>query len=306
MAATEALGPIHAIEIGPVTVWSGATHGKYPDGNQLRVVGSDSVAIFDTPLVSLELDAELADADLMILGHVHEDHMVGIGRFADRSLHVHEADAAAARSWAGLAAHYGYEAPALEPLRHKVAQVFRCVDRPDALAYADGARWDLGRVRIEAIHMPGHTAGHCVLMIEPGSIAFIGDIDLSSFGPYYGDACSSLTAFRSTLKAIASLPARVWVTSHHKGVIDSREQFLEQLAVFAARLETREARLLQLLAAGPSRIDELATAGVMYRPGSATEAWMICAERRCIDQHLRELLAAGRVIEIEPGRFMLR
>jgi glyoxylase-like metal-dependent hydrolase (beta-lactamase superfamily II) len=306
MAATDAARPIHAMEIGPVTLWTGASHGKYPDGNQLRVAGRDSVAIFDTPLISLALDAELAAADLMILGHVHEDHMVGIGRFADRPLYVHEADVAAARSWAGLAAHYGYEQPALEPLREKVAQVFRCVDRPDAIAYADRAHWDLGRVRVEAIHMPGHTAGHCVLMIEPGSIAFIGDIDLSSFGPYYGDACSSLSAFRSTLKAMAALPARVWITSHHKGVIDSRERFLEQLAGFAARIEARETRLLQLLAAGPSSIGELAAAGVMYRPGSATEGWMICAERRCIDQHLRELLAAARVIEIEPSRFALR
>ena len=40
-------------------------------------------------------------------------------------------------------------------------------------------------------HMPGHTAGHTVLLVEPEGVAFIGDIDLTGFGPYYGDACSS-------------------------------------------------------------------------------------------------------------------
>lgn len=301
-----ASGSITATRIGPVTVWSGATLGKYPDGNQLRVDGRDSAAILDLPLVSLEIDAQLADADLVILGHVHEDHMVGIGRFADRPLFVHQADVAAARSWEGLAAHYGYEPSALEPLRKKVIHEFRYGERPDATAYHDGARWDLGGVSIEAIHMPGHTAGHCVLLIEPGGIAFIGDIDLSSFGPYYGDACSSLAAFRSTLKRMVELPARVWVTSHHKGVIESREGFLQQLSVFSARLEAREARLLQLLASAPATVDELAAAGVMYRPGTATEAWMRCAERHCIAQHLGELLAAGQVREITPGRFLAR
>ena len=56
--------------------------------------------------------------------------------------------------------------------------------------------------------MPGHTCGHCVLLVEPGGIAFIGDIDLSSFGPYYGDATSSLAEFRRTLEAVKEIPAQ--------------------------------------------------------------------------------------------------
>jgi glyoxylase-like metal-dependent hydrolase (beta-lactamase superfamily II) len=290
-------------EVGPVTVWTANTQGKFPDGNQLLVSGSDAVAVFDSHQVSLSLDAELAHADLMILGHVHEDHMAGIGRFSDRPLHVHEADVAAARSWAGLAAHYGYDAASLEPLHQKVIDEFRWQARPDAKGYADGTRWDLGGVSIHAIHMPGHTAGHCVLMIEPAGIAFVGDIDLSSFGPYYGDACSSLADFRKTIDRLARLPAQVWITSHHKGIIRSRESFLSQLAAFAARIDAREARILQLLGSGPARVDELVAAGVMYRPGTANEGWMRCAERRCILQHLDELVADGRVIEEEPGRF---
>ena len=87
-------------------------------------------------------------------------------------------------------------------------------------------------MRVRAIHMPGHTGGHSVLLVEPEGVAFLGDIDLSSFGPYYGDACSNLADFRVTLRRVAELPARIWITSHHKGVITERETFLDLLRAF--------------------------------------------------------------------------
>ena len=64
----------------------------------------------------------------------------------------------------------------------------------------------LGGTRVRAVHLPGHTAGHCVLLVEPQGIAFIGDFDLSSFGPYYGDASSSLEQFEATLALLTELP----------------------------------------------------------------------------------------------------
>jgi hypothetical protein len=66
-------------------------------------------------------------------------------------------------------------------------------------------------------------------------VAFIGDIDLTGFGPYYGDATSSLAAFRKSLREVAELDARIWVTSHHRAVITERSKFLADLAGFAAR-----------------------------------------------------------------------
>ena len=99
--------------------------------------------------------------------------------------------------------------------------------RPDAQPYSDGARWDLGGgVSVTAIHLPGHTRGHCALLVEPAGVAFIGDIDLTGFGPYYGDATSSLADFRSSLEAVKAIPARAWVTSHHRGVVSDRATFL--------------------------------------------------------------------------------
>jgi len=96
------------IRHGPVTVHLGEKSGKYPDGNQVVVRGADTLVAFDTPLVANRLGAELLDADLVILGHVHEDHVAGLHRLPRARVHVHEADLEAARSWEGLSRHYGY------------------------------------------------------------------------------------------------------------------------------------------------------------------------------------------------------
>jgi glyoxylase-like metal-dependent hydrolase (beta-lactamase superfamily II) len=290
--------------IGPVTVYFGDKSGKYPDGNQVVVRGRDTTVVFDTPQVANRLGKVLAEADLAILGHVHEDHMAGLHLMPHTPVQVHQADLEAARSWQGLSRHYGYPQPVLDDLRRKIEVDFHYRPRPDATGYADGQVWELGGARVRAVHLPGHTAGHCVLLVEPQGIAFIGDFDLSSFGPYYGDACSSLADFRRSLRRLVELPAQVWITSHHKGVVDDRAQFDALLQAFAARIDERQARLLQMLAAGPQSLDQLVTQRLLYPP-EANDLWVGCAEARSIGEHLDELREAGRVQFDEHGRYRL-
>lgn len=287
---------IAVVRHGPVSVYLGEKSGKYPDGNQVVVRGADTVAAFDTPLVANRLGRELLDADLVVLGHMHEDHAAGLHRLRHAAVHVHEADVEAARSWQGLSRHYGYRPEVLEAFRPKIERDFHYVPRPDAVAYRDGATWALGGgVTVRAFHLPGHTSGHCALVVEPGGIAFIGDIDLSSFGPYYGDATSSLAEFRRTLIAVKDLPAHVWITSHHKGVITDREAFLSLLRAFASRLDVRAAAILAYLAERPSTLEELVEHRFLYPP-HVQDLYYVDAERRCIEQHLEELERDRRVI----------
>ena len=291
-------------DFGPVRVYFGDKSGKYPDGNQVVVRGGELTAVFDTPRVANRVADVLATADLAILGHVHEDHMAGLHLMPGKPVHVHEADLDAARSWQGLSRHYGYPQPVLDKLRSKIEADFHYAPRPDAVGYADGAEWDLGGgVRVRAVHLPGHTAGHSVLLVEPEGIAFIGDIDLSSFGPYYGDGSSNLADFRRSIARLPALPASRWITSHHKGMVQDREQFLALLQAFAARIDEREARLLQMLSAGPQTLAELVRQRLLYPP-QADDLWIDCAEARSIGQHLDELLADGRVLR-EGERYRL-
>ena len=175
--------------------------------------------------------------------------------------------------------------------------------RPDAIGYADGAVWQLGQSSVRAFHMPGHTAGHCVLLVEPEGVAFIGDIDLSSFGPYYGDASSNLGDFRRTLARVTDIPAKVWVTSHHRGVYTDRGKFLDDLAAYIGTLDKREQRLLDLLRESPRTLAQLVECRLLYPPGHQ-DLWVVDAETRSISRHLDEMLADGRV-RMEDGVYRL-
>ena len=116
MTSTDA---IPSAGFGPVTVYFGDKTGKYPDGNQVVVRGRDTMAVFDTPQVANRLGDILAEADLAIVGPVHEDHMAGLHLMPGKPVWVHEADVEAARSWQGLSRHYGYPQPVLDELREK-------------------------------------------------------------------------------------------------------------------------------------------------------------------------------------------
>ena len=292
-------------DFGRVTVFFGDKNGKYPDGNQVVVRGTDTHVVFDSPPVANRIGPDFDNAELVVLGHVHEDHMAGLHRLPGVPVHAHEADLDALRSWEGLARHYGVAAHRQAAMRAKIERDYHYQARPDAIGYVDGAVWELGGSRVRAIHMPGHTAGHTVLLVEPEGVAFIGDIDLTGFGPYYGDATSSLADFRASLARLPQIPAKVWVTSHHRGVYTDRAAMLAALAAFSAKLDEREQRLLELLAQQPRTLEELVACRLLYPP-DYEEIWVDDAERRSIGQHLDELMARGVVQADEAQRFQLR
>src|SRR5690606_19856900 len=218
-------------------------------------------------------------------------------------VHVHEDDLAAAQSWEGLARHFGSSDAGLGNSRASLEANFFYQPRPDAIGYRDGATWDLaagGRVRAQ--HMPGHTAGHCVLVVENEGLACLGDIDLTGFGPYYGDACSDLGQFRRSLAAVAELDARTWVTFHHRGVLTDRKAFLDALAAFASKIDERTDKLLDYLHDGPQSLDGLVRRRILY-PAHYDAPFVSSVERRSIAMHLDELIAAGRVQAQEDGRY---
>jgi glyoxylase-like metal-dependent hydrolase (beta-lactamase superfamily II) len=234
-----------------------------------------------------------------VLSHAHEDHLAGVHLFPSAPCHVPEADLLGARSLDGLMQIYGMSPATDAAFRQVIVDTFHYIERPDARGYADGAVFDLGGgVSIRAIHAPGHTRGHSLLHVEPASVLYLGDIDLTSFGPYYGDAWSSLPDFERSLALVRELPARYYATFHQAGVIEGRAAMLEKLERFAGVIRTREERLLAYLTE-PRTLAEIVAHRFVYRP---TDKVLFAddVERRSMSQHLARLIAEGRVTELEP------
>lgn len=289
-------------QFGHVTVLVGDKNGKYPHGNSLLIGGSDATAIIDPSMAVVRRAAELGGrADTVLLSHVHEDHVAGVHLYPDAEVHAHRLDADGLRSMKGIMDIYGYEGVD-DAMRSFLVDQFHYAERPDTRDYDDGAVFDLGGVRVRAIHTPGHTRGHCVFLIEPDGVLFLGDIELSSFGPYYGDAWSCLDDFERSMAKVREVDARVWVSFHHAGVIEDRGYFIEKLDRFAHRIAEREEAMIDFLAE-PRTLDEMVAHRFLY-PQHATFPFIDSVERRTIEQHLERMVRDGRVGRAGDGRML--
>ncbi len=289
------------LELGRVSVRVGERAGRYPQGNSLVVRGEETVVI-DPSLALAPRAADLTGVDWALLSHCHEDHIAGLPLFRRGPPRVHALDRIGLESLDGLMQIYGYPEPIATPWRAALVERFHYEPRPDAQPFEDGAVFDLGGgVAIRAIHTPGHTRGHCAFHIEPDDVLYLGDIDLSSFGPYYGDAWSDLFDFERTLDRVEKLDARWYATFHHVGVLAGREAFLERLRRFRAVIGDRERRLLEFLSE-PRSLEQVTRHRFVYRPGDALP-FVDAVERRSMEQHLARLLRDGRVRALGDGTF---
>ena len=288
--------------LGPhVTLVAGPHGGKYPDGQPLLVRGRHESIVIDPSLALVDRPGGTPQADRVLNSHCHEDHVAGNHLYPKAAWCLPEADLPGIRSLDGLMAIYGFTGAGRDAFARTVVEQFHFTPRADASAFRDGDVFELGGVRVRVIHAPGHTRGHSLFHIEPDDVLYLGDIDLSSFGPYYGDAWSSLEDFEHTLAMVRELPARWYVTFHHIGVLEGRAAFLERLDRFTAVIARRERALLDFLAE-PRSLDDIAAHRFVYRPGDDIP-YAATVEVRSMGQHVDRLLAAGRVVEVTPGRY---
>ena len=200
----------------------------------------------------------------------------------------------------GLMAVYGLDGDARQSFEQTVLDEFHFTPRPDAHGFSDGHVFDLGGgVHVEAVHLPGHTRGHSGFRVD--NTFFLSDIDLTGFGPYYGDVWSDLDDFEDSLVKVRDEEADHYVTFHHKGVIEGREAFLELLDAFHSVIGRRHDAMLDFLSE-PRSIDDMVDHRFIYRP-HVEMAFVTSVERRSAEMHVARMIRRGEAIELEPGRF---
>ena len=275
--------------------------GKYPDANCVLVSGTEERVLLDTTpgLVARGVGA-VAPIDRILVSHAHEDHTAGNFLFPEAEVHVHRADLAGLVSLEGMLDLFGPPSEGRAALGKKLVDVFNFSPRPDAIPFEDGDIFELGGgSRVEVLHTPGHTRGHCSFWIQPADILFLADVDLTGFGPFYADAWGSLEDFEATLRKLRPLEARYYLSGHHVGLLSGRRAFLERLDRYEAKLADREQRLLTYLDE-PHTIEEIAAHRFIYRPQDPGSDHV---ERRSMSQHIDRLIALGSIEEPEPGLF---
>jgi glyoxylase-like metal-dependent hydrolase (beta-lactamase superfamily II) len=187
-----------------------------------------------------EFDTSLGDVDRVFVTHWHYDHAGLAGEIQDASgatVHVHEADAPLVAgdddslfeeqslqrekfdAW-GIP-----EGPREELIDFLAGHTNLRGEAVDVTPFVDGETFDVNGLELEAVHLPGHAAGHTAFAFtrDDERRAFVGDAILPKYTPNVGGADvrvdSPLAKYvESLLKAID----RDWALAHpgHRDPID--------------------------------------------------------------------------------------
>lgn len=278
---------------GPIRFIPGPNRGKYPYCHSVYIEGA---GILIDPAADRERLKRLRDEEgvqAVWLSHGHEDHFMHLDLFDDRPLAMHPADAPMLTDMEVFLDAYGIDDP---HKRHRwrsvLTETFHFRPRRVDRFLEEGQTIDLGRVQVEVLHTPGHTPGHLAFRFVEPEILFLGDYDLTAFGPWYGDRDSSISETEAAIRRLKGLAARTWLTCHGTGVFKTAPPAIWD--AYLAVIDQRRQALLKLLAK-PCTLDDIVNAWIVYRKPREPLDFYAHAEKALMGKHLQELLTDGRV-----------
>lgn len=292
------------IEIGPIQLILGDNRGRYPHCHSICI--PDAGVLID-PGSDRKALARLAEADAVRevwLTHWHEDHWGHLDLFDHLPLAMNRIDAPPMADLSTFFRWYGVGNELFDIWRPIMEEQFHFHPRTPDRFLRDGERVGLGPgLTAEVIHSPGHTPGHLCFYFPEIETLFLGDMDLTRFGPWYGDRDSDIESIRRSVARLREIPARQWICSHETGFYRSEPRHLwdDYLAV----IDRRENALCDFLAGGPRSLDDIVAQWIVYGRRLEPVVFYACGERNHMAKHLKKLMDAGAVGH-ENGLYYLR
>lgn len=282
-------------------VWGGKG-GRYPYSHSLYIRDGGGVLVDCgsdlQDILRLRKEAGLA---AVLMTHYHEDHFLFLHLFPDVALFASAADAPAFASLDQLLARYGLPNTPWEPFfRSLFAEKFPFVPRRAERLIGNGERLRLGRTEAVAIVAPGHTPGHLCVFFPADGILFLGDYDLTSFGPWYGDAPGDIASFRRSARALAAVGAATNVVSHEEPV--HHGPIAGKMEAYLSVIDRREEALREFLRTPRTR-EEIIARRIVYGPGK-NGPWFDYGEWALLSKHLERMLAQKEAVLCD-GRYAL-
>jgi glyoxylase-like metal-dependent hydrolase (beta-lactamase superfamily II) len=265
--------------------------GRYPHCNSVlvddRVRAIIDAASDESKLLAFKRQGRI---DFLITSHAHEDHLVYNSLFPESTFWAHALDAPHFEDVKSLADCYGDMPPEIFQKWCDFC-VTEChyVPRKADRYLEDGMIMDLGDTRMEVIHTPGHTEGHCGFYFPGEKILFTADLDLTRVGPYYADRTSDIEKTIRALERLKEIKAETYLTAHGKGIYEGNPEYIDR---YLKMIFDREARLIDLLRQGPKTLDQITSEGIICGKDPASlGVWdLTISERMMIAKHLDRLI----------------
>ncbi|HNT91142.1 MAG TPA: MBL fold metallo-hydrolase [Smithellaceae bacterium] len=285
-------------QFGRLRFICGENYGKYPFNHSVYIKGSEARIIID-PACSLEKLTRLRDqegVDMIWLSHWHEDHFHYMYLFDGAQLWISETDFPPLTDVEIYLNWYGIDDAKIRTYWNKlVHEEFNYQPRTSANFFPINEEADIGGIRVQTIATPGHTPGYLSFFFPEEEVLFIGDYDLTPFGPWYGDAASSIEETIESIRLLKKIPAKKWIACHEKGLFEENPGRLWD--DYENIIYAREKRILDIVSGKPSTLEEIASAWPVYgRPRKPLEFFE--PNERVLDKkHLERLQKNGLVVK---------
>lgn len=280
-------------------IWfiEGENRGRYPFAHSLYVDGEEKILI-DTGAGEMLEELSVITGQV-VLSHYHRDHVTRNYLFNNAKFFIHRDDAPGVESAEGFYRLSGLNQVDIEAYWKMVNQVNFEPTRISAYL-EDGDLLGSGKTSFKVLHLPGHTPGHCGYLFEEYGFVFAVDIDLTAFGPWYGNPSSDLEQFRASIKRLRSLRPELIATGHS---MPTSKDIDLKLAAYEAVLNKRDQKIMKALKERPHTLAELTGKKYVYRKHNGQEI-LRYFEEQMIVKHLESLIKREMVIKYNADYYI--
>ena len=307
-------------QFGNIQVIRGENKGRFPFCNSLLI--RDHVKAVIDPGAGLAIMTQIRDEveiDLVINTHFHFDHIAYNHLFDHSKIYINDVESDCYRNRKkilhrlGMIDYYGDD---------WAEGWLGRISRPDSVqspyspqnrhewwlstARVDGAyRWgdimDFGTSKMEVIGTPGHSAGFCCFHFPKEGVVYVGDMDLTPFGPWYFGADGDIEQFIVSAEKIANLDAEIFITGHEAGIV-SRDDFRTAIKKYIETIDQRDQLILAAIDE-PASLEKLHSMGLIYGKKFLVDEWVRAWDMGAVKKHLDRLAARGMIL-FSNGRYV--
>ena len=290
-------------DLGPLRFIPGENRARYPNCNSIFIPSAGILIDPASDRGALRILREARSVQEIWLSHWHEDHFMHLDLFEDVPFRVSERDLPPLTGIETFLDWYAMENPEYRAVWAALIQdQFHYRPRTTDLFFQDGEVIDLGPLTVEVIPTPGHTPGHLAFFFRELKVLFLGDYDLTAFGPWYGDRYSDIDQTIASLRRLKAIPAETLLAGHETGIFSAPPEDLWD--GYERVIYERENKLLDLLAL-PKTLDEIVAACIVYGRPREPRAFFEFGERAIMKKHLEWLAKKGRIVQ-DGATFILK
>ncbi|MEH7109463.1 MBL fold metallo-hydrolase [Bacillus sp. JJ1764] len=278
--------------IGPLMILEGPNRSKVPYSRSLYLDCSEKVLI-DTgadPKVLLDVDHEKG-IELIINTHYHPDHTLHNHLFKDATKLINPIEFDTSRTVEEVAKANGvyqeWGAEGVEKWKSTLPKEWTKNLGEISGTYEYESQYIFDGVKVIFLHTPGHTQGFSCPYFPDLGVAFVGDYDMTSFGPWYNGTDGNIDEFIASGNRLLTLDVHTYITGHQKGIF-SKEEFQDSMKIYLDIINRRDQLIEQHVHQGLS-FDELVKVGIFYPKKALENPILNTWERSGIRKHLQRL-----------------